>query len=402
MVTTHRFSFTKAGCFTFYRLMPRFLHTADWQVGKPFHGIEDTDKRERLRRQRLQTIEDLQAIIAEHELAFVVVCGDLFDSPTPDASTVVALCAAVGSLSVPVYAIPGNHDHAGPGCIWQQPFFCREREERAPNFHVLLEPAPVTLQNTAVFLPCPLSRRQESEDPTAWLRSPPNDLPEDLPRIVLAHGSTQGFSSSDEAKSPNQIDMDLLPADAYDYIALGDWHGYKEIWPKAWFSGTPEQDRFAKGEGNRPGHALLVEVPQRGGTVSVQPLPTGKIGWHAPDPVHLTGDSDLEALREQLNALLGNRTHKDVLRLKLTGALTFAGFSKLEKLREQWEARLLRLQSDFQIQLEPSGDELEALCHREDPLIARVARQLREEMPENPEAGEALRELYLEIERVAP
>jgi len=380
--------------------MIRFLHTADWQVGRPFHSVEDPAKKERLRAQRCATIEGLQSLITAHDLAFVVVCGDLFDSLTPDASTVSALCSAVGHLSVPVYAIPGNHDHGGPGGIWEQSFFLRERGDRAPNLQVLREPEPVILDGEAVLLPCPLRRRHESEDPSAWLRALPEDLPADLPRIVIAHGSTQGFSSSDEAAAVNQLDLDLLPEGEYDYIALGDWHGYKEIRTHAWFSGTPEPDRFAKGEGNLPGHVLVVET-ERNQPVKVEPVPTGQVGWHQPDPVHLSGDADLEALQVQLDALLGSRTHQDLLRLTVSGALSFEGYSELQKLREHWEARLLRLELDLNIQLEPSEAELEALCQREDPLIARVAEGLREEMGDNPDAREALRELHLEIGKVS-
>lgn len=233
----------------------RFLHTADWQIGKPFQSLEDHAKREALRKQRFDTVRGLKALIDSEKLDFVVICGDLFDSSTPDAATVSSLCSAIGSLEVPVYAIPGNHDYGGPGCIWEQEFFLREQLQLAPNFHILLKPEPVVLEN-AVLLPCPLLRRHEGSDPTAWLRSEPEGLPSNLPRIVLAHGSTQGFSSSgdsDQDSAVNRIDLAQLPQGAYDYIALGDWHGMKEIAPGAWFSGTPEQDRFAKGGNNLPG-----------------------------------------------------------------------------------------------------------------------------------------------------
>ena len=33
--------------------MSTFLHTADWQLGKPFAGVEDPDKRVLLQHERL-------------------------------------------------------------------------------------------------------------------------------------------------------------------------------------------------------------------------------------------------------------------------------------------------------------------------------------------------------------
>ena len=379
--------------------MIRFLHTADWQIGKPFQSIADAAKREALRKQRIDTIRGFKALILKENLSFVVVCGDLFDSFTPDKATVSALCAAVGELQVPVYAIPGNHDHGGPGCIWEQEFFKLEQAQLAPNFHLLMKPEPVLLAD-AVLLPCPLLRRHESEDPTAWLRSEPEDLPAGLPRIVLAHGSTQGFSSCGESDSEsgiNRIELSQLPADRYDYIALGDWHGMKAITANAWFSGTPEQDRFAKGEDNRPGNVLKVEIQNREQPPSITPVKTGRIGWHTPGAFSINNDADMEELKARLDELLGARASSDLLKLQISGALSFHGIERFEQLIESLHARLIRLELDRNIQVEPSEEELDALSRRQDPLIAEVARELRETLDENPLAQEALRELHLEI-----
>ncbi|MFP4353010.1 MAG: exonuclease SbcCD subunit D [Puniceicoccaceae bacterium] len=379
--------------------MTRFLHTADWQIGKPFGSVEDPAKREALRRQRIDTVRSLGPLIQREQLDFVVVCGDLFDSATPDKAAVSALCSAVGELAVPVYAIPGNHDHGGPGCIWRQEFFLREQEQLAPNFHMLLESEPVLLEK-AVLLPCPLFRRHESTDPTAWLRSEPEGLPGGLPRIVLAHGSTQGFSSSGEAdqeSAVNRLDLDQLPAASYDYIALGDWHGMKQVAASGWFCGTPEQDRFAKGDDNLPGHVLVVEIPARGSPPAVTPVAVGRIGWHGIEPIGITGDDDLETVKTQVAALIGNRTGQDLLKLDLRGTLSFEGAAHLGEWVESLQARLLRLKIDREIKIEPTPDELAALTGRQDPLIAQVARELRDSLDSDPLARDALRELHLEV-----
>jgi DNA repair exonuclease SbcCD nuclease subunit len=380
----------------------KFLHTADWQIGKPFQSITDSSKREALRQKRLDTIRRLKSLIVEEKLDFVLVCGDLFDSATPDQATVSGLCAAIGELEVPVYAIPGNHDHGGPGCIWEQAFFKREQEQLAPNFHILLEAKPVVLEEV-VLLPCPLLRRHESEDPTTWLRSELEGLPQELPRIVLAHGSTQGFSSSGESDNEsgiNRINIDQLPTDSYDYIALGDWHGMKQITNNAWFCGTPEQDRFAKGEGNKPGNVLSVEISNRDETPSVEIVKTGQIGWHAPGAFQLNCETDLDGLKAQLDELLGGRASSDLLELRVGGALSFNGIERFEQLMESLRARLIHLKLYQDIQVEPSEEELDALIERQDPLIAQVAKELRGALSEDPLARDALRELQLEVRKV--
>lgn len=379
--------------------MIRFLHTADLQIGKPFQSITDSAKREALRKQRVDTVRSLRTVIESESLSFVVICGDLFDSATPDSATVSALCSAIGSLKVPVYAIPGNHDHAGPGCVWEQEFFKREQVQLAPNLHILLEAKPILLEEV-VLLPCPLLRRHESTDPTAWLRTVPEDLPDDLSRIILAHGSTQGFSSSgdsDQESAINRIDLEQLPIEAFNYIALGDWHGTKQITEKAWYSGTPEQDRFAKGENNLPGRVLIVETNGHSTPPSVQSVSVGRIGWHEIAPVALTNDDDLDTLKGQVKTLVGSRTDQDLLKLDIDGTLSFGGAERLEQMIESLQARLIRLKLDQNIQIEPTSEELAALTQSPDPLIAEVADTLQVEAGTDPLARDALRELHLEI-----
>lgn len=174
-----------------------FLHTADWQLGKPFARINDAEKKAVVRQERIHAIGRIREIVAEEKVSAVLVAGDLFDSPTPDKATVAGACSAIGQLEVPVYVTPGNHDHGGPGCPWEQAFFRSEADKLAPNLHVLLEPEPVELPDMVLF-PCPLMRRQETADPAQWLRSIDSAALEefgDKPRVVLAHGSVQGFDS---------------------------------------------------------------------------------------------------------------------------------------------------------------------------------------------------------------
>jgi len=128
-----------------------FLHTADWQLGKPFARIEDEQKRAIVRQERIAVLGRLAVLVQEQQAEFVIVAGDLFDSPSPDKATVSAACAAIGALKVPVYAIPGNHDHGGPGSVWEQPFFVKEREALAPNLTLLLKAEPVELASVVLF-----------------------------------------------------------------------------------------------------------------------------------------------------------------------------------------------------------------------------------------------------------
>ena len=129
--------------------MTTFLHTADWQLGKPYGAVADLEKRVALQDERFAAISRIGNAVRDHGAAFVVVAGDLFDSPSPSRAVVSRACSAIGQLGVPVYVIPGNHDHGGPLGPWDQPFFTQERDQLAPNLHVLLA---MVLKTTSAWL----------------------------------------------------------------------------------------------------------------------------------------------------------------------------------------------------------------------------------------------------------
>ncbi len=380
-----------------------FLHTADWQLGKPFAGIADPQKRGLVQQERLAVLDRIAAAARESRCRFIVVAGDLFDSPGVTKTTVAQACSAIGRMEVPVFAIPGNHDHGGPGSVWEQEFFRRECAALSPNFTLLRKAEPVVLEE-AVLFPCPLLRRAEPVDPTAWLRDPAltEALPSDKLRIVLAHGSVQGFgpapTDADDGESGgNRIALDRLPSGVFDYIALGDWHGFKEVTGSAWYSGTPEPDRFPKGDGNRPGHVLHVTA-QRGGSPEVRPVNTARLRWQEMD-WHFSEDSSLPALSAGIQDWLGQRAGQDLLRLRLSGSLGIGAAAELRQAIESWDARLLRLKMEDRTLLAPSPGELEDLTRRPgDPLISRVAGHLVRQLSGPPEEAEparlALRELH--------
>ncbi len=87
----------------------RFIHTADWHLGRLFHGAHLTDDQE-------FTLEGLISLADGERADAVIIAGDVFDRavPPPDAvrlldRTVARLALDVG---VAVVMIAGNHDSA--------------------------------------------------------------------------------------------------------------------------------------------------------------------------------------------------------------------------------------------------------------------------------------------------
>ena len=411
--------------------MITFLHTADWQVGKPFASITDPAKRARVQQERIEAIRRIGSVARERRAAFVVVAGDLFDSPSPTNATVAAALGAIAAIEVPVYCIPGNHDHGGPDSLWEQPFFRSEHRRLAANFHLLLEPEPLIVdvgaageqsageKTSVVLLPCPLRRRHEADDPTAWLRTLDYDAFGSRPRIVIAHGSTTAFGSEitlggaaghdgDEsiAAAANTLALDRLPLDQLDYLALGDWHGFLAVGPKAVYSGAPEIDRFPK-PGQRPGHVAVVTVA-RGAEPRVEPVATGRFRWLVHSVVlehgtvkNNTGENDgrNDASPRQLDDWLTEATRPAaagdagfdacLARLEVRGSVSLAARAELDRIVESWTARLLRLDLDDQTVLAPSADEIRELAERPgDPIIARVATELIAMLAASPAASD--------------
>jgi DNA repair exonuclease SbcCD nuclease subunit len=250
----------------------------------------------------------------------------------------------------------------------------------APNLTVLLEAAPVE-HEAAIILPCPLLRRTAGGDPVAWLGSSTvyADLPADKPRIVLAHGSVQRFTGwEDEGENDTTADfitVDRILDGQIDYIALGDWHGTKQVGPKAWYSGAPESDRFPKGEDHDAGNILVVDA-QRGSAPTVSKESTGKLAW-IEYSFDFADDPALDEFEERLTSLLGQRACETLLHLTLSGSLGLKASDHLGSLLDTLEARLLRLKLADRTVLAPTEEEIEALTQGgADPLIARVARRL--------------------------
>ena len=86
----------------------RFLHTADWHVGKTLKGRSRLDEQE-------QVLREIVGIARAHEVDAVLVAGDLYDTAAPSAEAQKLVNRTLLGLAkdgVEVIAIAGNHDHA--------------------------------------------------------------------------------------------------------------------------------------------------------------------------------------------------------------------------------------------------------------------------------------------------
>src|SRR3954447_10614930 len=87
--------------------MARFLHTADWHLGRPFHGESLLDA-------QAAAVDHVADVARDHAVDAVLVSGDLYDRALPPVEAVRLADEALGRLSeiCPVVVISGNHDSA--------------------------------------------------------------------------------------------------------------------------------------------------------------------------------------------------------------------------------------------------------------------------------------------------
>lgn len=90
----------------------RFIHTSDWQLGKPFGRVPE-QARAALLEARLDAIGTLAAAARREGAGFVLVAGDVFDSPEPgDRIYRQALTRMKAASDICWVLLPGNHDPA--------------------------------------------------------------------------------------------------------------------------------------------------------------------------------------------------------------------------------------------------------------------------------------------------
>jgi hypothetical protein len=358
----------------------RFVHTGDWQLGRPFARFAD-DLAGRLRAARLGAVERVAAAARAHGAAHVLVAGDVWDQETPSEATLVQpldLMARAGDLGW--WLLPGNHDPARPNGLW-----ARVAALGPPaNVHLCVEPRPLALADGAWLLPAPLDRRDAAGDPTAAFDA--MATPAGALRIGLAHGGVVDFAEAGEAAAVIAPERARLAGLAY--LALGDWHGRLGIDARTWYAGTPEPDRFAA---NDPGWCLAVTLAGADAPPAVEAVRTAEFRWHgerldlvpgaAPTAFdRLTRDPDVPASRT-------------LARLELAGTVGLAERAQLEARLDHLGRQLAHLEwrDDALATLVEAGD-LDALG--DGGSLRAAGEALAARAADDPAARRALDLLY--------
>lgn len=349
--------------------MPRFVHTADWQLG---HSPATLDRlgRGRAHDQRFTTVEAIGRLAADEDAAFVVVAGDVFADNQVPTRVVDRARRILAAFPCPVLLLPGHRDPAETGGA-----LARLLDGAPPHLRILGD-QPVTVGGVVVH-GCPLTRRDGPEDPTTAL--PARD--DESLRIVVAHGGVH--HARVESQSSNRIDTGLVMKRGFDYLALGHWHGALEVGPGAWYSGSPEPRGFDE---PTAGQVLVVDLTAPGASPTVTPTPVAAMSWQR-QRATLAHRGSVDDLDTRLGAL--ERPEATAISLRLAGSLSVADRVHLHARLAHHRTALLHLELVDEDLLTRLDDAAPAVAS---PFLAEALRRLR--LHPDPAAMDAARLLH--------
>lgn len=307
--------------------MVRFLHTADWQIGMTRRFLSP-EAQARFSAARVDAIRRLGRVAEQQDCAFVVVCGDVFESNQLVPQTVRRALEALREVPVPVFLLPGNHDPLDAMSVYTSPVFTEE----VPGHVTVLTGGAHPVGGGVELVAAPWHGKHPGRDLLAEALAlvPEGPAPEGTVRVLVGHGAVDVLDP--DRRNPASIAtgplLTALEEGRVHYVALGDRHSRTEVagTPAIHYPGAPEPTSFREA---RPGDVLVVEVDE-GRAVRVTPHHVGT--WTFRDVQQRVEDeADLEALDARLAAVPDK--DRTVVRLALSGTLTLAEHARLEELR---------------------------------------------------------------------
>ena len=226
----------------------KFLHTADWHIGKRLHEYP-------LVKEQQDALDQIAQIAQKEQVDAVVVAGDLYDRSLPSEEAVTLVNQALKNLNLkadlPLLAISGNHDSAVRLATGQEWF-----KQTKLYLHTKLAEAftPIEFADTQFFL-LPYFELQEARN--YFADESLSDLTSAMKLIVaklktkfdptkkqvlVAHFFAAGSLRSDSETKIEVGGLDSVPLELFsdfDHVALGHLHDKRALdLPTVKYSGS--------------------------------------------------------------------------------------------------------------------------------------------------------------------
>lgn len=252
----------------------RFIHTADWHLGRIFYGQHLTSDQHYL-------LQQLSSIIKDFAADALLVAGDIFDRAVPPPEAVALLndflSRVVLELKVPVIAIAGNHDSPDRLSFGSRLF----REQGLFLFgDIRSGPGTVTLSDTSgpvTFTALPFAEtalvRQLLNNPELHSHAAAMEAllktvrPQLTGRnVLLGHAFVDEGTGSESERPITVGGAGTIPAQTFagfDYVAMGHLHCAQQICDfPIYYSGSLMRYAFAETEHEKS--VTAVEMDEKG------------------------------------------------------------------------------------------------------------------------------------------
>lgn len=261
----------------------RFLHTADWHLGRVLHG-------QPLLPDQAQVLEQLVDLVRQGGLDALLLCGDVYDRSVPPADAVALLDDVISEIvlgcRVPVIMIAGNHDGPerlafGSRVLHQEGLHVTGPlpEESSP-LRLADDHGPVSFHSIPFAVPSVVRHVLQEEDvhthqqAMARLAERERRAPQRAARsVLLAHAFVSGGESSDSERPLTVGGAEQVAPECFagfDYVALGHLHRPQTPVPeRVRYSGSLMKYSFSEVAHTKS--VDLVEMDARG-VCSIEPI----------------------------------------------------------------------------------------------------------------------------------
>jgi len=358
----------------------KFIHTADWHLGKRFQRFDEGDRLQ-LSRARLDVLDNILKTADHHSADAILCAGDLFDEPSPAREWWEPVAEKLRKTTPrPIFLLPGNHDPLQPSSVYEpkHPF----RTALPVWVHVVDDDDfSYALNDVAVLHARPCRSQAGQDDPALAL---PDRVPgDDKIRIGLVHGST--FDAVD-CQTNFPIAKDAALRRGFDYLAIGDTHSFRDVPPGARppvvYPGAPEATSFGEaGAGN-----VVAVFVSRARKVTFRPERVATWTWC---------ERTIRTLAELRDLHVGGNLSRMVLRLILDLRLTAPEYDEAERILRELKGtpavtgRVGVLELDRERMLLDTKDIENQLADLPDVLRATFARLHTLESEEQREIAQA-------------
>ena len=250
----------------------KFLHTADWHLGRIFHQLHLTDDQSYI-------LDQIVELAAQEKVDAVIVAGDLYDRAVPPPEAVALLDRTwqrlIFEVGAVVIAIPGNHDSA-TRIGYGSKILAKAGLHIIADFDTATRPIPI---GEIDIFALPFS---EPAEVRAWSgNSDVSDHASALrvciermrphftagrPCILVAHAFVAGERRESDSERPLSVGgAGTVPADAFDdfdYVALGHLHAPQIVSSRCLYSGSPLKYSFSESEDVKS--VIITEICPRG------------------------------------------------------------------------------------------------------------------------------------------